>query len=143
MSFHPLLQRQDEAKQKMNNLDFGVETSELKSARAEYQSIYDEVSKTGAKLDIMQEKAEKLRMNPEMSLEAIGLKNKIELASDKIARLKKESEQLGDTASRSFKKTKNSILSTEPAIKGMQRGFVRLKSIVAGALVFNVISSGL
>lgn len=141
--FDILLQRQDEAKQKMNNLDFGVETSELKSARAEYQSIYDEVSKTGAKLDIMQEKAEKLRMNPEMSLEAIGLKNKIELASDKIARLKKESEQLGDTASRSFKKTKNSILSTEPAIKGMQRGFVRLKSIVAGALVFNVISSGL
>lgn len=141
--FDILLRRQDEAKQKMNNLDFGVETSELKSAKAEYQSIYDEVSKTGAELDIMQEKAEKLRMNPEMSLEAVGLKNKIELASDKMARLKKESEQLGDAASRSFEKTKNSALSADPAIKGMQRGFMRLKSIVAGALVFNVISSGL
>ena len=121
--------------------------SSLQNELSQSESIIEELR---AKAEQLKKSLSEARLNPNQSEEAQELAKKIDLATDKMQRLKNEAESTkyklneagtsgGDSFSRfgeAAKKAGNGIL------KKASRLAKRLKSVIAGALIFNAVSQG-
>ncbi len=144
--FDALVTKMDAAKEKVNSLDFGVDSAELRQAKAEYEDLAEQVAVAGGKLDAMQAKTEKLRLNPQTTTEGKKLSNDLTVAESKLERLK----TTADFASEEFEQVKKAtsdtnkeINETPNAMKKAQSAVKRFKQLIASAFIFNVFSKGL
>lgn len=95
-----------------------------------------------------------VKLNPESGQEAQELAGKIDLASDKLMRLKNEArsteaaiQSTGDRGSKSIDKISGSAQRSINPLEGVQKSFqrfgMRIGNLIKQAFVFNVISAGL
>lgn len=144
-AFDALVAKMDAAKASVTELEYkakgnstGRSAAALRAAREEYAALADEVAKAGGKLDAMQAKAEKLRLNPEATAEGKKLSRDLETANAKLDRLKMEA----DFAADAVEKTNKQIEKTPKAVTKSEKYLRRFKQILLSAFIFNVLSRG-
>ena len=136
--FDALVDRMDAAKEKVDSLDFGVDSAELKQAKADYADIAEQVAVAGGKLDAMKAKAENLRQNPLTTMEGKKLAGELDMATSKLSRLKTEAEFTAEAAQKTneqYERLPKSVSKTNGMLQ-------RLKRLAVSAFVFNAFSQG-
>ncbi len=139
------------AKEKADAADIGfADNPAFVQAKSEYESMSDTFDDLDAQMAKLYQKQDELLINPQNSAEGMKLEKEIELATMKLNRLKTEAELAADaaedgakSAAKATAKSNEETKKTPVALKSAQKGFTRLKAIVAGAFLFNVIRSGL
>lgn len=144
--FDALVDKMDKAKENADSLDIGIDSAELRQAKADYADLAEQVANAGGKLDAMKAKAESLRLNPQSTAEGKKLSRDIEVAESKLERLKNEAgfaaEEL-DKAKASASGMNEEIGKTPNAMKKSQTAVKRFKQLAVSAFVFNVFSKGM
>ncbi|MCM1308040.1 MAG: hypothetical protein NC223_05515 [Butyrivibrio sp.] len=128
--------------------------AKIKELNIEYRNLERTSQALYAKGEVLRGSLEALSNNPELTDEAIVLSERIaeenaqiDALTNKVDDLSDSFENVGDEAVEAFEKAsdgaKKTTTHTKNAGKGMKQFASRLKSIAAGAFVFNVISAGL
>ena len=137
-AFDALVDQMDAAKGKADSLDFGIDSTELKQAKADYADLTDQVAATGGKLDALKAKAESLRQNPQTTAEGKKLSREFDMAIAKLERLKTEAEFTAEAAQKTneqYERLPKSVSKTNDMLQ-------RLKRLAVSAFVFNAFSQG-
>lgn len=123
--------------------------------KGKMSSLQNELSQSENLIEKLRSKAEQLKkslseskLNPSQSEEAQELAKKLDLATDKMQRLKNEAEstkgkmtEAGASGEKSFSGLKQSAQKASSGIfQKMSATMKRLKNIILGALVFNAVS---
>lgn len=135
--FNKLCDRMDQARAKVDSLDFGLDTEQLRQARAELAGIEQEVALAGARADELKAKLEAARMNPEAAPDAQKLASEIGLAEEKLSRLKKESDAAAAAAEKLNKKffdLPKYIKSAAAGIAGLGKKSLSVFGSIGGAI---------
>lgn len=137
-AFDALVDQMDVAKEKADSLDFGVDSTELQQAKADYADLADQVAAAGGKLDALKAKAESLRQNPQTTAEGKKLSRELDMAIAKLERLKTEAEFTAEAAQKTneqYERLPKSVSKTNGMLQ-------RLKRLAVSAFVFNAFSQG-
>lgn len=137
-AFDALVDAMDEAKRKTDSLDFGVDSEELRRAKADYADLAEQVAAAGGKLDALKAKAESLRQNPQTTAEGKKLSRELDMAIAKLERLKTEAEFTAEAAQKTneqYERLPKSVSKTNGMLQ-------RLKRLAVSAFVFNAFSQG-
>lgn len=131
--------------------DYTPETKgKMSSLQNELSQSENLIEKLRAKAEQLKKSLSEAKLNPSQSEEAQELAKKLDLATDKMQRLKNEAEstkgkmtEAGVSGEKSFSGLKQSAQKASSGIfQKMSATMKRLKNIILGALVFNAVSQG-